>query len=264
MQLGCASLTRRSLVRPILAVLLLPSPAATGHQDARATATTLYRVDVGGTDDRLVITLNADGPISGQLQQAGGGTTRLFIDLHGVRPRVDAVTPVNRGPVLRIRVALHSTQPLVTRVVLDVSDVPPARIDRESAAGELRIVIGAEADAAATGTEVETPPAERLQQDRAWCRETADRAAALLEQLKPSTSQAEMLATRTAWEAFERAVESRTVAAPLQSVHHMLLQGSRLARIAAGYLQARETEQAAAALAGARLLLNTVSDRLAQ
>jgi hypothetical protein len=219
---------------------------------------TLQRVEVGGTDERLVITLTADGPISGHLEEIPGSTTRLFVDLDGVRPRVDAVTPVNRGAVLRVRVGLHSAQPPVTRVVLDVSRLPASRIEPGDSDAQLRIVIGDVAVAA------DAPPAEELlQRDRAWCLDISARLAALLDELKPSTSQAEMLARSTAWEKLEREVDGRKLVTPLQPIHHTLLQSIRLARIAAGHLRAREPDQAAAALAGARLLLHTAQDKLA-
>jgi hypothetical protein len=221
----------------------------------------LQRVEVSGTDEQLIITLVADGPISGQLEPATGGATRLFVDLHGVRPRADAVTPVNRGPVLRVRVGMHTAQPPVTRVVLDLSVMPQARIERSEVPGHLHIVVGTapRVDAAAAAP----TEADLLRQQHAWCRDVSDRLAALIERHAPSTSQAAMLATLTAWATFEGEVEARKIAAPLQPVHHTLLQSIRLGRIAATHLQRREAEQAAAAIAGARLLLNTARDRLA-
>jgi hypothetical protein len=241
--------------------LVAAAPAAPVFFAVQLPPVTLHRVDVGGTDDQLIITLVADGPIAGQLEQASGGTPRLFVDLHGVKPRADTVTPVNRGPVLRVRIGVHTTQPPVTRVVLDLSTMPPARIDRSEVAGQLRIIIGADPrQSAAVATPTE---ADLLKQQRTWCLEVSDRLAALVKQHAPSTSQAQMLATITAWEKFEREVEARKLAAPLQPVHHALLQSIRLGRIAATHLQRREAELAAAAIAGARLLLNTARDRLA-
>ena len=243
-----------------VAVLMLLAPAATIYAAAQTPIVTLQRVEVSGTDNQLIITLIADGPISGRLEQASGGATRLFVDLHGVRPRADAVTPVNRGPVLRVRVGLHTAQPPVTRVVLDVAPIPAARIERGEIPGQLRIIIGASNDSATA-----LPPATEadvLRSQRAWCVEVADRLGALIDRHAPSTSQAHMLATMTAWEKFEREVDGHKLAEPLQPVHHALLQSIRLARIAAAHLQRREAEQAAAAIAGARLLLNTARDRL--
>jgi hypothetical protein len=219
------------------------------------TSTTLLRaIHVDGTSEQLVITLKADGPLEGALQQIPGATTRVFIDLTGVRPQVDAVIPVDRGPVLRIRTALHRAQPPVTRVVLDVSRLPVARLERGESARELRIVVGE-----AAGT---TPESASGARDKAWCLEVTGRLAAMLDGQTPSTSQPVMLAASTAWESLEREVAARQVSSPFQPIHFMLLQAVRLGRIGTTHQQTHQAEQAAAALAGARLMLNTALTRL--
>ena len=268
---GRASLTRRcpdalALLKaslPIVICALCPTLALA--QGVGARVGTLRSVHIEGPAERLVITLTADVPISGRLQQISGGSTRLFVDLQGVRPQVDAVTPVDRGPVLRIRVGLNSAQPPVTRVVLDVSTAPPARIERGDGEGQLRIVVGAPDATAAAVAPPSTPtlsPSDS-RQDRAWCVDLADRVAALLDRQVPSTSQAVMMAETVAWEELEREVAQRSIGPALQSIHFSLLQALRLGRIATTYRNAREFDQAAAAHAGARLLLNTTRDRLA-
>jgi hypothetical protein len=71
-----------------------------------------------------------------------------------------------------------------------------------------------------------------------------------------------MLAALAAWEALEREAAARQLSAAMQPIHFMLLQSARLGRIATTQQNARESDQAAAALAGARLLLNTALTRL--
>lgn len=272
MSCGSATpLTRRSavLLRVIAALPLVtlgPAIAATStvvaHVAQPATAA-LRRIDVAGTDDQLVITLHADGPISGRLQQLAGGTTRLFVDLDGVRPQVEALTPVNRGPVLRIRVALHRAQPPVTRVVLDVSNAPPSRVERGDSERELRIIIGGDAGQAVVPPSLTPSVAPTVgAQEKAWCADLVERLTALLEKQTPSTSQPEMLAAVTAWDALEREVSGRQASKALQPVHFSLLQAVRLGRIAATQRNAREFDQANAALAGARLLVATARTKL--
>jgi hypothetical protein len=176
---------------------------------------------------------------------------------------VDALTPVNHGPVLRIRVALNRANPPVTRVVLDVSNAPAARIERGETDHALRIIVGAvpqtpaAMEKAAGAASAMAPAAEVV-----WCRDVAERLSGLLDNSTPSTSQPAMLAAATAWEALEREIEVRKVSGALQPIHYMLLQSVRLGRIAATYRNGREFEQAAAAQSGARLLLNTAEDRL--
>ena len=246
----------------------LSSGSASGALVTRATqngAVVLRDLEVEGDAEQVVITLTADGPIAGELQRIAGGATRLYVDLEGVRPRIDALTPVNRGPVLRIRVALNSANPPVTRVVLDVSNAPPARIEPGETDHALRIIVGALPQTPAAmekpaGAASATAPAAEV----VWCRDVAERLSGLLDNSTPSTSQPAMLAAAAAWEALEREIEARKVSAALQPVHFMLLQSVRLGRIATTYRNGRELEQAAAAQSGARLLLNTAEDRLEQ
>ena len=48
------------------------------------------------------------------------GTRRLYLDFPGVAAEAPAVTVVNQGPIERVRVALNSQKPMVTRVVIDL------------------------------------------------------------------------------------------------------------------------------------------------
>lgn len=55
------------------------------------------------------------------------GATRLYLDFPGVAAEAPAVTVVNQGPIDRVRVALNSQKPMVTRVVVDL-DRPAAHL----------------------------------------------------------------------------------------------------------------------------------------
>jgi hypothetical protein len=230
--------------------------------------TVLRDLRIDGADQALVVTLTADGPISGRLQQITTGQPRLFVDLSGVRPQVDPVTVVNQGPVLRVRVGLHSAEPPATRVVLDVSSGATARLEHGDTDRQLRIVVSDRSSAGDRKRAEKVVPDTRLgaaKVDQQWCSELADRLTAMLEkQTAPSTSQPAMLAALTEWQDLERTVAAKQVAASLQSVHFALLQAIRLARIAATYRNTREFDQANAARAGARLLVNTARARLAE
>jgi len=86
---------------------------------------------------------------------------RLVLDFAGVSPAVKATTPVGNGPVDRVRVAVHSSRPLVTRVVVDLTGSVAYRVDQSE--GGLTIVFGeaAEANLAAPAAEVVTPAAAK-------------------------------------------------------------------------------------------------------
>ena len=57
------------------------------------------------------------------------GPPRVYLDLKGVRPGRDAVAGEPDPLVLRTRVAVHSANPLATRVVFELAKAAPYRID---------------------------------------------------------------------------------------------------------------------------------------
>ena len=105
----------------------------------------LESIEVGEGDggDEVIISLRGSGRLSGTLQEISGRPFRIFVDLQEVVPGVSAITPVGRGNVERIRVALNRSDPPVTRVVLDLTSPQPYRLETDTEAGSLRIVVGA-------------------------------------------------------------------------------------------------------------------------
>ncbi len=70
----------------------------------------------------LEVTLSGNGLlVTSNMQLMRQAPPRLVLDFTGVASAVPAVTPVAQGVVERIRVAVHSTKPLITRVVFDLS-----------------------------------------------------------------------------------------------------------------------------------------------
>ena len=118
----------------LLAVLVLPGSGV--EPNGGASATRLTAIEVVLEDDGLVVTLAGDGVlVPSSIHEAEHWPPRLVIDLPDVTARVPAVTRVDVRPVDSIRVALHSHDPLVTRVVLDLSG--PTSYEIEGAAGSL-------------------------------------------------------------------------------------------------------------------------------
>lgn len=114
----------------------------------------LNAVQVAREGETVVVVLEADGPLpipaSGQLDSP----PRFFLDFPGVITGIRGPRP-GSAPVSRVRVALNSSNPPVTRVVLDLAGPQPVQIDttaRET--GRIRIVVGAvEASAGASQPE---------------------------------------------------------------------------------------------------------------
>lgn len=121
---------------------------------------TLRSVQAAVEGDVTIVTVTADGPLP--VPASGVAETpppRLFFDFPGVNPIPGEAGRVIRlpgaGAVGRIRVGLFSTEPNVTRVVLDVKQVEPFTVSvGDQVPGRIRIVVGAPA---AVGTAAPKP-----------------------------------------------------------------------------------------------------------
>jgi type IV pilus assembly protein PilQ len=85
-------------------------------------AKTLSAVRATREDGDVLIALEGDGKLApSAVQVPDAAPARLVLDFAGVAHKVANATPVNQGLVRRVRVARHTTAPLVTRVVVDLS-----------------------------------------------------------------------------------------------------------------------------------------------
>ena len=107
-----------------------------------AAATRLHALEVVFERESLVVTLVADGVLKpSSIHEAEHWPPRLVIDLPDVVGTVPASTRVEVAPINRIRVAAHSHDPLVTRVVLDLSGPTSYEIEGADGSGQrLRLV----------------------------------------------------------------------------------------------------------------------------
>ncbi len=130
----------------------VPAPA----RGATVISAILAETDARGT----VVTLRGNG----RLEPAGVAVARdtpprLILDFPDLSPGVPSVTLVRRGPVERIRVAVNTRQPLVTRVVIDLNRPAQYTVEPpESDERDLRVVFdnATEPAGAASGA---APPA---------------------------------------------------------------------------------------------------------
>jgi AMIN domain len=86
---------------------------------AQSQIATIERVTVTGSDDKIVVAIDASRPLTphGQLL---GGPDRIVVDLPGAVPGKEVRDIPLRGALHSVRVALFSMKPPVTRVVLDL------------------------------------------------------------------------------------------------------------------------------------------------
>jgi hypothetical protein len=115
----------------------------------------LKYVRVALEDGVPVATIEADGPLPAVARHSLDNPPRVYFDLPGVVSKTIGLTEVaGVGVVDRARVAQNSTDPVVSRVVLDLSKAQTVRVDdTDRQKGRIRIFVGAQT------TSVETTPA---------------------------------------------------------------------------------------------------------
>ncbi|MCX6552239.1 MAG: AMIN domain-containing protein, partial [Acidobacteria bacterium] len=104
---------------PVKSVALSAAPAASATTPAGAATLTKVESNVGPGGTRIVFT--GTGALTvGTVEPAKDLPPRLVVDFPGAQFTVPALTAVGKGPVDRIRVAMNSRQPMVTRAVIDL------------------------------------------------------------------------------------------------------------------------------------------------
>ena len=113
---------------PIPGQPLVPTPSISvpgGTTDepnsARAVATILERIETKRGPDGITVILRGNGDLfASGIRVAEDLPPRLVLDFPNLESGVPSKTRVDLGPIEKIRVAAHSHQPLVTRVVFDL------------------------------------------------------------------------------------------------------------------------------------------------
>jgi type IV pilus assembly protein PilQ len=124
--------------------------AAPPVDEERRPVTVLRTVAARTDTDGVSVILEATGRlVPDNIEQPG--SHRLVLDFVDVKPAVPSVTAVGRGPVERVRVALHANKPLTTRVVVDLARRVTHRVEPLTPEGRgLRIVFANDGDAVAS------------------------------------------------------------------------------------------------------------------
>lgn len=117
-----------------------PQSAAPVAPEQRAAATQLRSVRVAKIDGGSSITLTGNGPLFGaNVEEAKDLPPRVFLDFHRVTVgSAPAITNVTNDDIHRVRVANHSREPLITRVVIDLTRRMPFTV--EQSGDELRVL----------------------------------------------------------------------------------------------------------------------------
>jgi type IV pilus assembly protein PilQ len=117
-------------------------------------ATSLRSVESHVDVDGIAVILEGNGRlVPRNVHETGSPNDRVVLDFHGLTPSVRSVTDVGQGAVERVRVAVNSREPLVTRVVVDLARRTPYRIEPLRTDGRrIRVVFAADGTAAASST----------------------------------------------------------------------------------------------------------------
>jgi hypothetical protein len=163
------------------------------------TGTILRAVRVERTEASVVVVIEGSGPLPEPQLGVVDGPPRIYLDFPGITRGTFGTRVQVPGPVRRVRVGDFQSNPLITRVVIDLSEASPHRLDA-SRREEGRIVVFVDAAAvpavAPAKPAVQTPtasaPARRAPSAAAATAER-DKAAALaalaqLERLRPVLS----------------------------------------------------------------------------
>jgi type IV pilus assembly protein PilQ len=138
--------------RPPAAAVMPPSPGSALTAVDTTTGPGVTRVAFSGTGSWR----------AGAIEPARDMPPRLVVDFPELRSTLPAVTPVGKGPVDRIRVAVNRVNPLVTRAVIDLKYPAAHRV--EAAENGLVIVFEDEAPRPrAPETATEPRPAARAE-----------------------------------------------------------------------------------------------------
>jgi len=140
-----------------------PVPAAARQSSpegarAKAGATQLRSVRIGKVDNGYSVTLAGNGPLlAAKVDATSELPHRVFLDFAGVAAgSAPAVTAVNNDDIERVRVAVNSRQPLITRVVIDLARKIPYTV--ETVGEELRILFKKAVDKAVETAAAITEP----------------------------------------------------------------------------------------------------------
>lgn len=118
-------------------------------REGAATRLLTIRVVAAEAGGATSVVLESDGALPEPRTGALDNPARVHLDFEGVRPGPRAAEIVSNPLVRRTRVALYTTSPLVTRVVIDLFKSVPYQIDASGRkAGRVVVLLGSSTTAA--------------------------------------------------------------------------------------------------------------------
>jgi hypothetical protein len=134
-------------------------------QSGQVTAkqTVLRAVGFESDAESISVIIEVAGPLPIPRVGVLGDPPRVYLDFAGVTPTTTGIAGNADSVVRRVRVAVKEPDPVVTRLVIDLSRPSDHRVDvRERAAGRIRVLLGSSVlPDVPTGAGVAPKPAER-------------------------------------------------------------------------------------------------------
>ena len=140
---------RRRVARPRRAPVATAPPATTTSAPCRARRrrTIIEQVRADRTRTATTVTLSGNGPLDpGVVSESEDQPRRLVLDFPNVSSKAPARTDVDGALVKQVRVGVNSRQPLVTRVVMELSSTATYHVERAGADGRDLAVVFEGAD----------------------------------------------------------------------------------------------------------------------
>lgn len=133
---------------PLLAAALLCSASLLAAQDLRP-ATRLRSIAIDrAPDGSVLVVIQADGALHPPESGVLAAPPRIFFDFPELLPAPKGATGQGNPAVRQVRVALHSAAPRVTRVVIDLVQATPYRLEASGDPTRFVVAINGAASAA--------------------------------------------------------------------------------------------------------------------
>jgi AMIN domain-containing protein len=120
-------------IAPVALACSLALGAWSPEQTAGRIQVTLRAVTVARSADGATVVVEANGPLPQPASGSADSPPRIYLDFTDVMPGQTVPATAENPLVRRVRVAEHSSSPVVTRVVIDLAQTTAYRIDSSSA-----------------------------------------------------------------------------------------------------------------------------------
>jgi type IV pilus secretin PilQ/predicted competence protein len=101
--------------------------------------------------------------VTSGVQEVKDGSNRLVFDLPNTTSALPTTTPVNQGPVERVRIGINPKSPLLTQVTMELSRAASYRVESSPDGNDLTVVFDEPAADPMTALKTQAAPAARQQ-----------------------------------------------------------------------------------------------------